>query len=218
MTVSPDGWPVDLRGVTESVVATLGPNGRWNVAALGLHAPDAPDDPVTARTYGRTRTWRNFTKRGGGVVQFTVDPREFVDAALTVREEPEPVLPGADAWVEVRATEVDRERRGDTIVRTWALEPVESAVVSERVPTVNRGFGAVVDATVAASRLDVPGYDTAALLERLRYFADVVDRCGGPVEREAFARIDEATGWRALAADRGIDVVDVADGEPSGSS
>jgi len=60
----PDGWPVALRGVTESIVTTLGPNDRWNVAALGLHAPDDPSDPVTARTYGRTRTWRNFTERG----------------------------------------------------------------------------------------------------------------------------------------------------------
>ncbi|MFC5135649.1 MULTISPECIES: DUF447 domain-containing protein [Haloferacaceae] len=216
--MTPDGWPVDLRGVTESVVATLGPNDRWNVAALGLHAPDAPDAPVTARTYGRTRTWRNFTERGGGVVQFTADPREFVDAALTVREEPEPVLPGADAWVEVRVETIDSEVRGDTTVRTWALEPVESEVVSERVPTINRGFGAVVDATVAASRLDVPGYDTAGLLDRLGYFADVVDRCGGPAEREAFVRIDEATGWRALAAECGLDVVDVAEGDSPDSS
>ncbi|WP_281194970.1 DUF447 domain-containing protein [Halorubrum sp. F4] len=217
MTESPDGWPVDLRGVTESVVATLGPNERWNVAALGLHAPDdadASDDPVTARTYGRTRTWRNFTERGGGVVQFTADPREFVDAALTVREEPEPVLPGADAWVEVRVEAVDSETRGDTTVRTWALDPVESAVVSERVSTINRGFGAVVDATVAASRLDVPDYDTAGLLDRLRYFAAVVDRCGGPAEREAFARIDETTDWRSLAAERGLEVGDVVDDDP----
>jgi len=57
---------------------------------------------------------------------------------------------------------------------------------------------------VAASRLDVPGFDTAELLDRLRYFADVVERCGGPAEREAFARIDEATGWRERAgAQRG---------------
>ncbi|MFC5278156.1 DUF447 domain-containing protein [Halorubrum rubrum] len=211
MTASPDGWPVDLRGVTESVVATLGPNGLWNVAALGLHAPETAGDPVTARTYGRTRTWRNFTERGGGVVQFTADPREFVDAALTVREETDPVLPGADAWVEVDAREVADETRGDLTVRTWALDPVESAVVSERVPTINRGFGAVVDATVAASRLDVPAYDTAELLDRLRYFADVVDRCGGPAEREAFARIDGATGWRAIAAERGLEADAVAD-------
>ncbi|ELZ46731.1 hypothetical protein C463_03849 [Halorubrum californiense DSM 19288] len=202
--VAPEGWPVPLRGVTESVVTTRGPNDRWNVAALGLHAPETdadgePEEPVTARTYGRTRTWRNFAERGGGVVQFTVDPRTFVDAALTVREVDDPVLPSADAWVEVRAEEVAAETDGDTTIRTWELSPVESAVVAKRVPTVNRGFGAVVDATVAASRLDVPGFDTAELLERLQYFADVVERCGGPAEREAFARIDEATGWRERA-------------------
>jgi hypothetical protein len=202
---APDGWPVALRGVTESVVTTLGPNDRWNVAALGLHAPAEPGDPVTARTYGRTRTWRNFTERGGGVVQFTTDPRTFVDAALTVRETDDPVVSTADAWVEVTAEEVGSETEGDTTIRTWALDPVESAVRRERVPTINRGFGAVVEATVAASRLDVPGFDTAELLDRLAYFADVVDRCGGPAEREAFARIDEATGWRALAAAEGDD-------------
>ncbi len=213
--VAPDGWPVALRGVTESVVTTLGPNDRWNVAALGLHAPAESGDPVTARTYGRTRTWRNFTERGGGVVQFTTNPRTFVDAALTVREVDDPVLETADAWVEVTAEETGSETEGDTTIRTWALDPVESAVRRERVPTVNRGFGAVVDATVAASRLDVPGFDTDELLDRLAYFADVVDRCGGPAEREAFARIDEATGWRALAAaegtERGGDVDDVDD-------
>ncbi|GAB7009397.1 DUF447 domain-containing protein [Halorubrum trueperi] len=199
--IAVDGWPVPLRGVTESVVTTLGPNDRWNVAALGLHAPERPDEPVTARTYGRTRTWRNFTERGGGVVQFTTDPRTFVDAALTVREVDDPVLPTADSWVEVTVEEVEIESGGDTTIRTWALDPVESEVVAERVPTINRGFGAVVDATVAASRLDVSEFDTEALLDRLAYFADVVDRCGGSAEREAFERIDDATGWR----DRGRD-------------
>jgi len=48
----------------------------------------------------------------------------------------------------------------------------------------------------------VPGFDTAELLDRLRYFADVVERCGGPAEREAFTRIGEATGWRERAGER----------------
>ena len=201
----PDGWPVQLRGVTESVVATLGPNDRWNLAALGLHALDDSDARVTARTYGRTRTWRNFTERDEGVVQFTSDPREFVDAALTIRESDEPVLPNADAWVRVRVAEAGERVEGDTTIRTWTLEPVEAEVVAERVPTINRGFSAVIDATVAASRLDIGGFDTNELLERLRYFADVVDRCGGPRERAAFARIDDATGWRDLDRSRGDD-------------
>jgi len=194
----PDGWPVALRGVTESIVTTFGPNDRWNVAALGLHAPDNPNDPVTARTYGRTRTWRNFTERGGGVVQFTTDPRTFVDAALTVREVDEPVLPTADAWVEVTVEEIASETEGGTTVRTWALDPVEHAVVRERVPTINRG-----SERSSTRRWPPRGWtcrdSTAELLDRLRYFADVVERCGGPAEREAFTRIGEATGWRERA-------------------
>lgn len=196
-------WPAELRGVTESVVATLGPNGLWNMAALGLRAPERDGDPVTARTWGNTRTRRNFRRQGGGVVQFTSDPREFVDAALTIRESESPVLPNADAWVEVEAERVDAGESGGTRWEEWELRPGESAVLDERVPTTNRGYYAVVEATVAASRLDVDAYDTGALLDRLRYFAETVDACGGPAEREAFARLDAVTEWRTYAEDEG---------------
>lgn len=185
-------WPVALRGVTETVVATRGPNGLWNHAALGLHA----GDPVTAHTYGDTRTRRNFRRRGGGVVQFVDDPRAFVDAALSVHETETRTLDAAAAWVAVEAERGGEREEGETTVREWALTPGEAAVRRETVPTINRGFGAVVDATVAASRLDVPGVDEAALLDRLDYFARTVETCGGPAEREAFARIDDYVGWR----------------------
>jgi hypothetical protein len=183
----PVDWPVVIRGITESVVTTRGPNDRWNVAALGLRGSDS----VTARTYGRTRTWRNFRERRGGYVQFTMDPTDFVEGALSVREEDDPVLSSADAWVRVEVTE-----RGDATVRgthvvTWDLEPVESAVEHETVPIINRGHSAVVEATVAASRLDVESYDTDALLDRLARLEGVVDTCGGERERAAYARLRE---------------------------
>ncbi|SDZ77909.1 hypothetical protein SAMN04488065_0246 [Haloplanus vescus] len=196
-----DAWPVALRGVTESIVATLGPNDRWNQAALGLHAPESDGDPVTAVTWGQTRTRGNFERRGEGVVQFTTDPREFVDAALDVTETDEPVRDGAAAWVEVEARRLDSGTEGDTEWVRWMLTPTASEVRERTVPTINRGFYAVIDATVAASRLDVPAYDTEALLDRLDYFADTVERCGGPAEREAFARIDEYTDWRQRRPD-----------------
>jgi hypothetical protein len=188
---APDGWPVPLRGVTESVIATKGPNDLWNFAALGLHA----GDPVTARTYGNTRTRRNFERRGGGVVQFVADPRTFVDAALSIHEEPEAVLPSADTWVEVDATRLDSWTEAGTTIREWELTPGESEVVREGPTTINRGFGAVVEATVAASRLGVAGFDDADLRERLDVLAGVVERCGGAREREAVARIEEYTDW-----------------------
>ncbi|ELZ25638.1 hypothetical protein C475_09274 [Halosimplex carlsbadense 2-9-1] len=180
-----DDWPVEIAGVVESVVTTLGPNDRWNVAALGLHA----GDPVTARTYGRTRTWRNFRERGGGVVQFTRDPVGFVDAALSIHEVDEPVLDSADAWVEVEVERVGTDQEGDTEIVTWKLGAVDSGVERRVVPTTNRGFSAVVEATVAASRLDVDGFDREELLERLAYFERVVETAGGERERVAFERI-----------------------------
>ena len=184
-------WPVELRGVTESVVATLGPNGRWNFAALGLHA----GEPVTARTWGRTRTWRNFHEEGVGVVQFLCDPLVFVESALSILERPTPVHPSADAWARVAVESVDRGESDGTGWEQWELTPVETGIEQRTVPTTSRGYGAVIEATVATSRLDVPAYDTDELRERLDYFADVVATCGGEREREAMVRIGELTAW-----------------------
>ena len=181
-------WPGALAGVSETVVTTLGPNERWNVAALGVHAPDG-DEPATATTWGRTRTWRNFRERGGGDVPFTRDPVDFAEAALSVREESDPVLDSADAWVEVDAVRRDSGTEGDTQWDEWALHPVDSAVERRVVPTTNRGHAAVVEATVAASRLDVPSYDRGTLLDRLAYFESVVDTAGSERERAAFERV-----------------------------
>ncbi len=215
-----DGWPAELRGVTESVVTTLGPNGLWNAAALGLRveqsateranglrggetastettppsrSPRAVGAPVTARTWGNTRTRRNFHRQGGGVVQFVDDPVVFVEAALSIHEVEEPVLDDALAWVEVETEQVGSGEEAGTRWEEWELNPVESEVRERVVPTINRGFAAVVEATVAASRLGVDGYDDEDLRERLEYFEDVVERCGGERERAAMARVAELT-------------------------
>ncbi|MFC7018958.1 MULTISPECIES: DUF447 domain-containing protein [Haloarcula] len=182
-------WPAALAGVTETVVTTLGPNDRWNAAALGVHEP-ADDGVATATTWGRTRTWRNFSERGEGYVQFTRDPVDFVEAALSVREETEPVLDSADAWARVTVSEREDGTDAGTQWVTWALRPVESAVCRRVVPTTNRGHAAVVEATVAASRLDVAAYDREALLDRLRYLESVVETAGSERERTAFERLE----------------------------
>jgi len=178
-------WPIELRGVTETIVTTLGPNDRWNVGALGVHA----GDPATAKTFGRTRTWRNFRERGRGYVQFVPDPVDFVEAALDTREESDPHLDSAAAWVHVTVEAIEKVTDHGTTVVTWELDPREGEIVRETVPTIDRGHAAVVEATVAASRLGIEGYDDAVLGERLHYFEGVVERCGGPRERTALDRL-----------------------------
>ncbi len=184
-------WPVTLRGVTESVVATLGPNGKWNFAALGLHA----GEPVTARTWGHTRTRRNFHEEGVGVVQFLCDPLVFTESALSVHERDDSIHPATNAWARVSVESVDGGESGNTEWEQWELTPVEADIERRTVPTTSRGYGAVIEATVAASRLDVPAYDTDELRERLDYFAEVVATCGGERDRDAMARIGELTAW-----------------------
>lgn len=180
-------WPIELRGLTESVVTTLGPDGRWAVAALGLR----PGDPVSARTWGQTRTRRNFEREAGGFVQFTRDPVWFVEAALAAPVVDQPVLDVADAWVKVAVDRIDAGSDCGTEWVDWTVSPVDSAVEHEVVPTVERGFNAVVEATVCASRLGVPAFDDATLHERLARHRAIVERCGGPREREALRRLDE---------------------------
>jgi hypothetical protein len=183
-------WPVELRGLTESVVTTPAPDGGWALAALGLR----PGDPVTARTWGATRTRENFEREGRGVVQFTRDPVVFVEAALGAPTVDEPVLDAAAAWVEVTVERTNAGADAGTDWVDWALRPVESAIVRETVATIERGTNAVVEATVAASRLDVSSYDEATLRERLVRHRAIVERCGSARDREAMARLDELAG------------------------
>ncbi|RQG90460.1 DUF447 domain-containing protein [Natrarchaeobius chitinivorans] len=184
-------WPVSLSGVTESVVTTLGPNGRWNAAALGVFATD----PVTARTWGNTRTRRNFHRQGEGYVQFVDDPVVFVDAALSISEGDDPILESASAWVRVTVDRIESGTEDGTEWEEWTLEPTESEIVTERVPTIDRGFNAVVEATVAASRLDVDGYDETALRQRLEWCGSVVERAGSDREQVALERVREHSPW-----------------------
>ncbi len=195
----PDALPAD--GVTESLVATLGPNDRWNLAALGLQtgtrSAAADGRPaVTARTWGRTRTRGNFERRGEGVVQFVDDACTFVEAALGIVERDDPVHPAAAAHVRVEVERLATGEAGDTEWADWLLRPRETVVRRRSVPTVRRGFAATIEATVHASRLDVPTYDEADLLDRLDFLASVVETAGGDDERRAFERIDDLTGWR----------------------
>lgn len=189
-------WPASLRGITETVVTTRHGPDRWNVAALGVHAPDATErDRATARTWGRTRTRRNFHREGNGYIQFVHDPVTFAEAALTRREDPEPILDESLAWVRVSVEELERGETGGTEWVDWTLSPVESRTVRESVPTINRGYNAVIEATIAASRLDVERYDRVSLEARLSRLEEIIERCGGPAERRALDVVRGTVTW-----------------------
>jgi hypothetical protein len=217
-------WPLPVDGVTEAVVATPTPDDDWALAALGLH----PGEPVTARTWGATRTRRNLDRLideatsgdGAGrdrmpapdafepgpwtadgadpaaVVQFVTDPVAFVRASLGRWTADEPVADVATAWVAVGVELVATGTEDGTEWVDWALHPGPSTILERRVPILRRGTAAVVEATVAASRLGVPGEPDEVLRERLDRQAAIVRRTGSERDRAAMGRLaDLADGW-----------------------
>lgn len=184
-------WPVSVDGIVETVTTTPDPAGTWNVAALGLHGGDT----VTARTWGRTTTRANFERAGTGVVTFGRDPVLFVRAALTEVHRDDPVPEGVAAWARVEVTELERGESGETTWVDWGLDPVETVVRDRTVPVTNRGANAVVEMTVAASRLGVPTYDDETLRARLAYFEGVVETCGGEREMAALSSLRDLVEW-----------------------
>lgn len=182
-------WPVRVDGVLETVITTKQPDGGWNAAALGITGPE----PVTARTWGPTRTRDNLTREGTGFVQFVTDPVVFVNAALEIVEPSSPVLDDASAAVEVRVIERETGRTRGTSWVDWEFIPESVRVVDRCVPVINRGFNAVIEASVAASRLSVDAYDTTALRDRITWLGTIVDRCGSERDQEAFSIITTHT-------------------------
>lgn len=186
----PDGqsmWPVPVDGVVETVITTRQPDGAWNAAALGITGPP----PVTATTWGRTRTRNNLERHGHGYVQFLCDPVVFVTAALEIFETSTPILDTTAAWVEITVSHRNEGTTRGTSWIEWELTPEATDVIDRYIPVINRGFNAVIEASVAASRLHVAAYDTDELLTRIRWLESIVDRCGAERDQEAFTLIKE---------------------------
>lgn len=190
-------WPVALKGVVESVVTTEQPDGDWNLAPLGLHPIDGEhrERRVRARTWGRTRTAKNFERTGRGMIHFDLEPITFVNAALTHETRSSATVPEAAAVVDVRVDRLETGRSGGTGWTDWLLTPTAVSVHRETIPVTRRASVAVVELTIALSRTGVQTYDDAVLQDRATYFADVIERCGGPAELAALERIEAVTDW-----------------------
>lgn len=193
--IDPDGqpvetWPIELAGVVESIIATEQPDGTWHHAAMGIEAADQPT-VATGRTWGETCTARSLRRTDHAVIQFLTDPLVFVEAALGTYRTTAPISTASSAWVQATVTEQATGRTNGTGWTDWQFAPHRGDIREQHVTTVRRGHGAVIDATVAASRLAVPSYDTDRLWERIDYARTVVDRCGNDREQQAVRRLLE---------------------------
>lgn len=169
-------------GINEVIGVTI---GEWvNTAPLGVIVAD----DVRVRLYSN-HTKRFVEKTGVLYVNVIHDPVVFVVSAFEDLDEgwfdslSPPVIRGALAWIKFDAT-----LQGNYALLSFS----DGEVLRREVRAVNRGFSAVIEATVHGTRYVFSGSENLA--ERIRYYGRIVERCGGKREKEAYRLLLEYTG------------------------
>jgi hypothetical protein len=175
-----------LDGINE-VIATTETRGRINAAPLGIIKDG---DSLYVRLFLGTHTYENILTRGWFVANITHDAWLFAETALDdlpveyfVRSEDLPVLKDAEAWGLFKCEAF----ASDIIIAK--VELVKGMVLRRDFRACNRGANLVLEAAVAATRY--MALRTDSYFDELLKMQRIINRCGGPREREAMERLME---------------------------
>lgn len=168
-------------GISEVIFTTLSPQGVSNAAPIGLHMKNGK---LFARIYN-SKTLNNILGKPVAVANIIDDPVLFVQSALSDIEqgkfefiEGHPVLKDALGWILFDC----RCKKGENI-SVVELLPVGSTIKRRQIKPVNRGFNAVIEAVVEATRYVV--LKDKKYIDRIDYYNTIVQKCGGPGEKDA---------------------------------
>jgi hypothetical protein len=175
--------------IIETVVTTINPDGSVNCGAMGI---EWGEERIVIKPYAGTRTLRNLRATGAAVVHLTDDILLFSQAALG---DPRPatrpaasvegaVLEDACSWREVRVEAID-----ESAERARVSTVVVDRGTGREFLGLNRARHAVLEASILASR--ARRLATEDIRAELRRLQPLVDKTGGPREREAMAYVTD---------------------------
>ena len=170
------------RGISEVLITTQGE--RPNAAPMGIISRDS----LFIAMYKSTHTFSNVKQNGKLVANLVLNPILYVKAAFDDLEpscfyydNEAPILKEAHAWVEFACSVLERSSQKSAIV---TLCPIRSVVVERPIVPINRGFNAIIEATVHASRYRA--LRERSYLELIDHYERIAKKCGGQQELEAF--------------------------------
>ncbi|MBO8181218.1 MAG: DUF447 family protein [Archaeoglobus sp.] len=173
-------------GINEVIGIT---QGEWiNTAPLGLIVEDAEADKAKIRLYSN-HTRKNLEREGVLWVNIVHDPIVFalasfedLDAEWFSSLKP-PILKNSLAWCRME---------GEVKGAFALLQLKDGEVLQREVKAVNRGFNAVIEALVHATRY--VSLKKPEMLEKVEYYIGIAEKCGGEREREAIEIIKKNVG------------------------
>jgi uncharacterized protein len=183
--------------ILEGIVTTVGPDGALNIAPMGPEVdPGAGPDlrRFVLRPFKGSTTYRNLAARGEGVLHVTDDVLLLARAAIGVPVEASTptrpaetvvgrILVGACRYYEFRVVERDDREERTTLV----AESVKAGRLRDFFG-LNRAKHAVVEAAILATRTSL--LPPREIFDDYRRLAPLVEKTGGPDEREAFRLLD----------------------------
>ncbi len=179
--------------ILEGIVTTVSPDGAVHIAPMGPHV-DAGMERFLLRPYPTAQTYRNLKAHGEGVLHVTDDVLLLAQAAVGAVEPLPALLPAekvhgfilleACRYYEFRVRSIDeRETRVGIEVETVQAGRLRDFF------GFNRAKHAVVEAAILATRTAfLPLADIEAEFRKLGV---IVDKTGGPREKEAFRFLRE---------------------------
>jgi hypothetical protein len=194
--------------ILEGIVTTVSPEGALNIAPMGPQV-DPPLRRFVLRPYRSSTTYRNLKARGEGVLHVTDDVLLLARTAIGVPVEAEAATRPAEVvagrilvescrYYEFRVIDFDdRSERTNLVAETLAEGRFRDFF------GFNRAKHAVVEAAILATRVSfLPLEEVFADYQKL---APLVEKTGGPAEREAFSlltrHLHEAARQRGLDPD-----------------
>jgi uncharacterized protein len=184
-------------GISETIVST------------GLEQPNAAPIGIIlkggrpfVRLFKGSHTWANVLKEKYLVANIVYDSLLFVRSTFFDLEPSEfdytpvrglsfPILKEAATWVIFECINV---KNNDQALVT-DLVPIEAGFNEDNrkdLPVPNRGFNAVLEATVHATRYQLTGEEK--YLELIRHYETLASKCGGEKEKKAMKLLYEVLG------------------------
>ncbi len=184
--------------ILEGLVTSLSPTGAINLAPMGPrildHSPEHDWKRFLLRPFQTAQTFRNLQEHGEGVLHVSDDVLLLARAAIGPVEPLPPLRPAGrvHGWVLQDCCRYYEFRIVSSDVSQERAELLAEVVASGRVRDFfgfNRGKHAVLEAAILATRLHMLPRDE--IEADFRKLAVLVDKTGGPQERQAFALLAE---------------------------
>lgn len=196
--------------ILESIVTTVAPDGRVNIAPLGpiVSPPDGETKWPTfcLRPYEGSLTCRNLLETGKAVIHVTDDVLLLARAAVGHVDPDGLVCPAENAsaghvrlidchrWFAVEVT-----RFGGTPPRHELIAECVAEGVVHTFFGFNRAKHAVIEAAILATRIGL--IDVEEIRGEIERLKTPVEKTAGPQEREAFAMLRAYVDQRLEPAD-----------------